>query len=127
MKPKASRELNLELPSVLRGGGAEWLQLIQPGVTKVVLEMDYESLHPVKFHVKECLGPFTECTGAFTSFKTTEYYSNVACGMNEVMKEAHDLGHLLQARRHRVLRSGSPGPVTNPFFFPHFYQPSPRA
>ncbi|MCJ7574732.1 hypothetical protein MUO93_10815 [Candidatus Bathyarchaeota archaeon] len=51
MKPRASRELNLELPSVLRGGGAEWLQLIQPGVTKVVLEMDYESLHPVKFHV----------------------------------------------------------------------------
>lgn len=34
----------------------------------------------------------SQCTGAFTSFKTTEYYSNVACGMNEVMKEAHDLG-----------------------------------
>ena len=76
----------------LRGGGAEWLQLLQPGVTTVVLEMDYDSIHPVAFHVKECLGPFTECTGAFTSFKTTEYYSNIACGMNEVEQEAHDLG-----------------------------------
>ena len=92
MKPRASRELNLELPSALRGGGAEWLQLIQLGVTRVVLEMDYESLQPVKFHVEECLGPFKECTSAFTNFKTTEYYSNVACGMNEVEQEAHDLG-----------------------------------
>jgi hypothetical protein len=76
----------------LQGGGAEWLQLLQPGVTTVVLEMDYNSIHPVKFHVKECLGPFTECTGAFTSFKTSEYYSNIACGMAEVEQEAHDLG-----------------------------------
>jgi len=76
----------------LRGGGAEWLQLLQPGVTTVVLEMDYNSIHTVAFHVTECLGPFTECTGAFTSFKTSEYYSNIACGMTEVEQEAHDLG-----------------------------------
>jgi hypothetical protein len=55
---------------VLRGGLLAWLQDIQMGSTTIIFEIDYEDLHPVAFHVKEVLGPFTECTGAYTNFKT---------------------------------------------------------
>ena len=76
----------------LRGGGLPWLQLIQEGVTTVLLEIDYSDLHPVAFHVREFLGPFTECTGAYTNFKTDDYYSNVNCGTDTIEQEAAELG-----------------------------------
>jgi hypothetical protein len=40
----------------------EWLQYVQDGVTAIVLRIEYDELHPVRFHVEEELGPFTECT-----------------------------------------------------------------
>jgi hypothetical protein len=76
----------------LRGGGLPWLQWVQDGVTTVILEIDYSDLHPVQFHVKEFLGPFTECTGAYTNFKTDDYYANILCGTMNVEAEAAELG-----------------------------------
>ncbi|TRO53806.1 hypothetical protein E2P71_05655 [Candidatus Bathyarchaeota archaeon] len=76
----------------LRGGGLPWLQLVQEGVTTVLLEIDYSDLHPVSFHVREFLGPFTECTGAYTNFKTPCYYDNIECGTAEIEEEAAELG-----------------------------------
>ncbi|GAF97926.1 unnamed protein product, partial [marine sediment metagenome] len=76
-----------------RGGGLEWLQYMQPGVTAVVLRIEYgDGLHPVSFHVEEELGPFTECTGAFTNFKTSEYYENILAGKAAVEARAAELG-----------------------------------
>ncbi|MCW4049866.1 MAG: hypothetical protein NWE89_09030 [Candidatus Bathyarchaeota archaeon] len=78
----------------LRGGGLPWLQEIQPGVTTVLVEMDYKDpdLHPVRFHVKEFLGPFTECTGAYTSFKDGIYHDMILCGTENIEFEAECLG-----------------------------------
>jgi hypothetical protein len=76
----------------LRGGGLALLQQVQPGVTTVLVEIDYDELHPVAFHVREFLGPFTECTGAYTNFKTSDYYDNVNCGIDEIEAEADELG-----------------------------------
>jgi hypothetical protein len=76
----------------LRGGGLPWLQWVQDGVTTVILEIDYNDLHPVQFHVKEFLGPFTECTGAYTNFKTDDYYANILCGTMNVETDAAKLG-----------------------------------
>jgi hypothetical protein len=56
------------------------------------VEIDYDELHPVAFHVREFLGPFTECTGAYTNFKTSDYYDNVNCGIDEIEAEADELG-----------------------------------
>ena len=70
----------------LRGGLLDWMQHLQDGVTTLIIEIDYESLHPVKFHVKESLGKFTECTGFGTDFKCHGYYINK--GMAESMVEA---------------------------------------
>lgn len=58
----------------------------------MLLEIDYSDLHPVVFHVGEFLGPFTECTGAYTNFKTEEYNSNVNCGTATIEQEAAELG-----------------------------------
>ena len=71
----------------LRGGLLAWFQNLE-GVTTVVLEINYSSLHPVTFHVKECLGPFTETTGFDTSFKTAEYSENFAIAAMAVTDEA---------------------------------------
>ncbi len=76
----------------LRGGGLEWLQHVQDGVTAIVLRIDYEELHPVRFHVEEELGPFTECTGAYTNFKTSQYYENYNAGKQMVEERAAELG-----------------------------------
>jgi len=76
----------------LRGGGLEWLQHVQDGVTSIVLRIDYSKLHPVTFHVEEELGPFTECTGAYTNFKTSQYYINYKEGKAAVEERAADLG-----------------------------------
>ncbi len=70
----------------LRGGLLEWLQYIQDGVTTIVLRIDYEKLHPVRFHVEEMLGPFTECTGFDSNFKTFQYYERY----NEVKQMVED-------------------------------------
>jgi hypothetical protein len=59
-------------PDVLRGGGLPWLQIVKGGVITVLLEIDCSDLHPVVFHVREFLGTFTGCTGAYTNFKTEE-------------------------------------------------------
>jgi len=76
----------------LRGGGLEWLQYIQPGVTTILLRIEYGELHPVGFHVEEFLGVFTECTGFNTNFKTECYYDNLEGGTGEVEQKAADLG-----------------------------------
>jgi len=76
----------------LRGGLLAWLQGIQDGATTIILEIDYSSLHPVTFHVKEVLGPFTECTGAETNFKTGDYESNLIELCRDVVEEAEHLG-----------------------------------
>ncbi|MCX6648600.1 MAG: hypothetical protein NTV61_04335 [Candidatus Bathyarchaeota archaeon] len=72
----------------LRGGLLAWFQNLDEGVTTVVLEINYSSLHPVTFHVRECLGPFTETTGFDTSFKTTEYSQNFTIAATAVTDEA---------------------------------------
>jgi hypothetical protein len=76
----------------LRGGLLSWLQEIQTGTTTIILEIDYSDLHPVGFHVKECLGTFTECTGFETNFKDTEYACNKALAKSMVESEADCLG-----------------------------------
>jgi hypothetical protein len=49
----------------LQHGLLEIMQLLQPGVTSILLEFDY-TVHPAEdcfFHIVECLGTFTECGG----------------------------------------------------------------
>jgi hypothetical protein len=49
----------------LQHGLLEIMQWLQPGVTSLLLEFDY-TVHPAEdcfFHVVECLGTFTECSG----------------------------------------------------------------
>ena len=62
------------------------------GTTTILLEIDYDKLHPVRFHVVESLGPFTECTGFDTNFKTSDYYTNLAIAEGNVVDEAARLG-----------------------------------
>ena len=62
------------------------------GATTIILEIDYEDLHPVAFHVKEVLGPFTECTGANTNFKTGFYDRNINRMRMNVVNDAEFLG-----------------------------------
>ncbi len=76
----------------LRGGLLPWTQMIQNGTTAIILEIDYSDLHPVQFHVKEALGPFTECTGANTNFKTGDYDDNMVDWYDQVVGEADHLG-----------------------------------
>ena len=76
----------------LRGGLLPWTQMIQNGTTAIILEIDYSDLHPVQFHVKEALGPFTECTGANTNFKTGDYDANMVDWYDAVVSEADHLG-----------------------------------
>jgi hypothetical protein len=76
----------------LRGGLLPWLQEIQCGTTTIILEIDYSDLHPVQFHVKECLGTITECTGFYTNFKDTEYSYNKMQAEMTVESEAECLG-----------------------------------
>ena len=79
----------------LRGGMLAWMQGLQAGVTTLIVEIDYEDpdLHPVKFHVKESLGRFTECTGFDTDFKCHKYYENLDDRANIVYNiDASQLG-----------------------------------
>ncbi|MFH1180236.1 MAG: hypothetical protein V1710_07745 [Candidatus Bathyarchaeota archaeon] len=76
----------------LRGGLLPWLQQLQCGTTTIILEIDYSDLHPVGFHVKECLGTITECTGFYTNFKDMEYSSNLETAETAVESEAMNLG-----------------------------------
>ena len=78
----------------LRGGMLAWMQGLQAGVTTLIVEIDYEDpdLHPVKFHVKESLGRFTECTGFDTDFKCQEYYGNLNGNLTRVTDEAIAFG-----------------------------------
>ena len=76
----------------LRGGLLAWTQWLQDGATAIVLEFDYSDLHPVTIHVSEVLGPFTECTGAFTNFKTDDYYVKMDAWYDNVVREADMLG-----------------------------------
>ncbi len=76
----------------LRSGLLAWFQNLDDGVTTIVLEFDYSSLHPVTFHVKECLGPFTETTGFETSFKTPCYEQSFSQASEAVTSEAVSLG-----------------------------------
>jgi hypothetical protein len=76
----------------LRGGLLTWMQELQEGTTTLILEIDYSDLHPVEFHVAECLGTFTECTGFDTNFKTTMYYDNLETAYELVHEEAEGLG-----------------------------------
>ena len=61
-------------------------------MTALVLRIEYDELHPVSFHVEEELGPFTECTGAYTNFKTSQYYDNIKIGKAAVEDRAAELG-----------------------------------
>lgn len=72
----------------LRGGLIEWLQHVQDGTTTLIMEIDYNDIHPVEFHIKEFLGPFTECTGLNTNFKTSEYYANLNAANADVAQTA---------------------------------------
>jgi hypothetical protein len=65
---------------------------VQCGTTAIILEIDYEDLPPVVFHVKECLGRFTECTGFCTNFKDIEYYCNIDTALYNVECKATNLG-----------------------------------
>jgi hypothetical protein len=76
----------------LRGGLLDWMQHLQDGVTTLIIEIDYEDLHPVKFHVKESLGKFTECTGFDTDFKCHGYYINKGMAESMVGAAADCLG-----------------------------------
>ena len=76
----------------LRGGLLPWLQEIQCGTTTIILEIDYEELHPVGFHVKESLGTITECTGFRTNFKDQDYYYNLETARAKVEDESMRLG-----------------------------------
>ena len=76
----------------LRGGLIPWLQELQTGVTTLVIEFNYTTLHPVAIHVKEALGTFTECTGFDTSFKTSTYTANLAAALAAVNQTSYDLG-----------------------------------
>lgn len=76
----------------LRGGLLPWLQQIQCGSTTIILEIDYNELHPVAFHVKEVLGTITECTGFYTNFKDAEYSYNKDQALMSVEAEASSLG-----------------------------------
>jgi hypothetical protein len=76
----------------LRGGLLDWLQYVQPGTTSIILEINYSDLHPVQFHVAECLGLFTECTGFETNFKTSDYYGNYTMALEAVEENARMLG-----------------------------------
>ena len=64
----------------------------QDGTTTLIIEIDYSSLHPVGFHVKESLGRFTECTGFETSFKDSCYYRNLDIAECNVEAEAAEYG-----------------------------------
>ena len=44
------------------------------------------------FHVEEMVGPFTECTGFDTNFKTDEYYTNYNEAKQAVETRAAELG-----------------------------------
>ena len=49
----------------LQHGLLEIMQLLQPGVTSILVEFDY-TVHPAEdcfFHIVECIGTFTECGG----------------------------------------------------------------
>ena len=76
----------------LRGGLLPWLQQIQCGTTTIILEINYSDLHPVQFHVKECLGTITECTGFYTNFKDEAYSCNKLQAQMTVEAEADCLG-----------------------------------
>ena len=76
----------------LRGGLLDWLQCIQPGTTSLILEIDYNELHPVRFHIAEAVGLFTECTGFMTNFKTEAYYENYNRALTRVLENADCLG-----------------------------------
>ena len=52
----------------------------------------YSDLHPVGFHVKECLGTITECTGFQTNFKDEAYSYNKDMAEMCVLSEAMELG-----------------------------------
>ena len=76
----------------LRGGLLDWMQYVQDGTTTLLLEIDYSDLHPVRFHVTESLGLFTECTGFGTNFKTSDYYRNLSNAEDTVEQNAMSLG-----------------------------------
>jgi hypothetical protein len=61
---------------------------VQDGVTTVIVKIDYSELHPVKFHVSEFLGPFTECSEADTNFKDGIYDARMAEMEDHVETEA---------------------------------------
>ena len=63
----------------------------------MLIEIDYSSLHPVTFHVRECLGPFTETSGFDTSFKNCAYEQNFAGSKMAVVDAAmsKDIGYKL--------------------------------
>ncbi|MDP2899468.1 MAG: hypothetical protein Q8O47_00670 [Candidatus Bathyarchaeota archaeon] len=75
---------------LLRGGGLEWLEQLQPGATTVIISIDYEDLHPVAYTVEEVLGVFTECTGAFTNFQDAAWEANLACAEDYVIAAAQE-------------------------------------
>jgi hypothetical protein len=80
---------------VVRGGLLPWLQQIQCGVTAILLNFTYcptTGPHPVQVHVAECVGPFTECTGFYTSFKGDTYDTNYASALSYVTDYASSKG-----------------------------------
>ena len=76
----------------LRSGLIPWMQNLQDGTTTLIIEIDYSSLHPVGFHVKESLGKFTECTGFGTDFKCMGYTILNGEAQASVECEAQELG-----------------------------------
>jgi hypothetical protein len=79
----------------VRGGLLPWLQQIQCGVTAILLNFTYcptTGPHPVQVHVAECVGPFTECTGFYTSFKGDTYDTNYASALSYVTDYASSKG-----------------------------------
>jgi hypothetical protein len=76
----------------LRSGLIPWMQSLDEGVTTLIIEIDYSSLHPVKFHVKEALGRFTEGTGFGQNFKCMGYTSAFNTALGDLETEAADLG-----------------------------------
>jgi hypothetical protein len=76
----------------LRSGLIPWMQHLDDGVTTLIIEIDYSSLHPVKFHVKEALGRFTEGTGFGQNFKCMGYTMAFNTAKCNVEAEAASLG-----------------------------------
>ena len=86
-----------------RGGLLLWLQHLQRGTTTLILELDYEymhpelgskyyGIHPIGIHVQESLGTITECTGFGYNFKTHANKGAIAAAKTSLEGTASSYG-----------------------------------